>query len=138
MIELGSPYREMATTCKTRPTKEKKVVWKRFESEPFDDGRFQVKVLSKKLIDSAASLFRKAYPEIYGSPHEFVLMPERYEGLIALDEGWKEDSRSRVCCMPVVVELETERVVAATMLGPHGLSLSHHRAYGSVHGGSAG
>ena len=116
MIELGRPYREMATTCKTRPTKEKKVVWKRFESEPFEDGRFQVKVLSKKLIDSAASLFRKAYPEIYGSPHEFVLMPERYEGLIALDEDWKEDSRSRVCCMPVVVELETERVVAATML----------------------
>ncbi len=116
MIELGRPYREMATTCKTRPTKEKKVVWKRFESEPFEDGRFQVKVLSKKLIDSAASLFRKAYPEIYGSPHEFVLMPKRYEGLIALDEDWKEDSRSRVCCMPVVVELETERVVAATML----------------------
>ncbi len=116
MIGLGSPYREMATTCKTRPTKEKKVVWKRFESEPFDDGRFQVKVLSKKLIDSAASLFRKAYPEIYGSPHEFVLIPERYEGFIALDEDWKEDSRSRVCCMPVVVELETERVVAATML----------------------
>lgn len=116
MIELGNPYREMATTCKTRPTKEKKVVWKRFESEPFDDGRFQVKVLSKKLIDSAASLFRKAYPEIYGSPHEFVLIPERYEGFIALDEDWKEDSRSRVCCMPVVVELETERVVAATML----------------------
>ena len=116
MIELGNPYREMATTCKTRPTKEKKVVWKRFESEPFDDGRFQVKVLSKKLIDSAASLFRKAYPEICGSPHEFVLIPERYEGFIALDEDWKEDSRSRVCCMPVVVELETERVVAATML----------------------
>ena len=64
MIKLGSPYREMATTCKTRPIKEKKVVWKRFESEPFEDGRFQVKVLSKKLIDSAASLFRNAYPEV--------------------------------------------------------------------------
>ena len=84
MIGLGSHYKDMATTCKTRPTKEKKVVWRRFESEPFEDGRFQVKVLSKKLIASAADLFRNAYPEIYGSPHEFVLMPERYERLIAL------------------------------------------------------
>ena len=116
MIKLGSPYREMATTCKTRATKAKKVVWKRFESEVFEQGRFQVKALSKNLIDSAASLFREAYPEIYGSPHEFVLMPERYEELIALDENWEQDSQGKVCCMPVVVELETEKVVAATML----------------------
>jgi hypothetical protein len=116
MIDLGSHYRDMATTCKTRPTGEKKVIWRRFESLPFEDGRFQVKVLSKKLVDSAADLFRNAYPEIYGSPHEFVLMPETYEGLIALDENWEEDSRKRVYCMPVVVELHSERVVAATML----------------------
>ena len=116
MIKLGSPYREMATTCRTRATQEKKVVWKKFESAVFEEGRFQVKVLSKRLIDSAASLFRKAYPEIYGSPHEFVLMPERYEALIAFDENWEEDGQSKICCMPVVVELETEKVVAATML----------------------
>ncbi len=47
MMKLGRTYKEMATTCKTRPTKEKKVVWRRFESEPFEDSRFQVKVLSK-------------------------------------------------------------------------------------------
>ena len=116
MIDLGSHYREMATSCKTRPTTEKKVVWRKFESEPFENGRFQVKVLSKKLVDSAADLFRHAYPEIYGSPHEFVLMPEKYEGLIALYENWEEDGRERVYCMPVVVELQSERVVAATML----------------------
>jgi len=116
MIELGDPYREMATTCKTRPIGEKKVAWNRFESEPFEKGRFQVKVLSKNLIDSAASVFRKAYPEVYGSPHEFVLMSETYEERIALDENWEEDSRRKVYCMPVVVELETNKVVAATML----------------------
>jgi hypothetical protein len=116
MIKLGKPYREMATTCKTRPIKDKKIVWKRFESEPFEQGRFQAKSLCRDLVDSAASLFRQSYPEIYGSPHEFVLMPERYEGLIALEETWEQDGRSRVYCMPVVVELETEKVVAATML----------------------
>ncbi|MFO7553764.1 MAG: hypothetical protein R6W88_01035 [Desulfobacterales bacterium] len=116
MIELGDPYKDMATTCKTRPIGEKKVVWNRFESEPFEERRFQVKVLSKNFIDSAASVFRKAYPEVYGSPHEFVLMPETYEERIALDENWAEDSRRKVYCMPVVVELETNKVVAATML----------------------
>lgn len=116
MIKLGNPYKEMATTCMTRPIAEKKIVWKRFESEPFEERRFQAKVLSGRFINSAASVFRKAYPEIYGSPHEFVLMPERYEERIALDENWEEDSRKKVYCMPVVVELETDSVVAATML----------------------
>ncbi len=116
MIQLGTPYREMATTCKTRPIQEKRVVWKRFESKPFEDGRYQAKVLSRKLIDSAAALFRRSYPEIYGSPHEFVLMPEHYEGLIALAESWEEDRQKKVYCMPVVVELQSEKVVAATLL----------------------
>jgi hypothetical protein len=116
MMKLGSPYREMATTCKTRPVREKKVVWRRFESEPFENGRFQAKTLSRNLIRSAASLFHRAYPEVYGSPHEFVLMPERYEELIALNETWEEDSHRKVYCMPVVVEVETQRVVSATML----------------------
>jgi len=116
MNELGTPYREMAVTCKTRPVGEKMIVWNRFESEPFEEGRFQAKVISLRHIDSAASVFRKAYPEVYGSPHEFVLVPERYKEHIALDENWDEDCRKKVCCMPVVVELETDKVVAATML----------------------
>jgi hypothetical protein len=116
MIELGNPYREMATTCQTRTVTEKKIVWKRFESEPFENGRFQAKVLSRRFIDSAAAVFRKAYPEVYGSPHEFVLMPEKYEWLIALDENWEEDRQRKVHCMPVVVDLDTGKVVAATML----------------------
>jgi hypothetical protein len=64
MLKLGNPYREMATTCMTRPIAEKMIVWKRFESEPFEEGRFQAKVLSRRFIDSAASVFRKAYPEV--------------------------------------------------------------------------
>ena len=116
MNKLGDPYKEMATTCTTRPVAEKKVVWKRFESEPFEQGRFQAKVISRKHINSAATVFRKAYPEVYGSPHEFVLFPERYEELIALDETWEKDRRNKVYLMPVVVELETDKVVAVTML----------------------
>ena len=116
MNKLGNPYKEMATMCKTRPMAEKKVVWKRFESKPFEEGRFQARVLSRRLINSAAAVFQKAYPEVYGSPHEFVLIPEKYKELIALDETWEEDRRNKVYLMPVVVELKTDKVVSATML----------------------
>jgi len=84
----------MAITCKVRRTRKKKVLWKRFETEPFENDRFQVKALSMKLIHPAASLFRKAYPEVYGSPHEFVLMAEQYEGLIALEKEKTDDAFS--------------------------------------------
>lgn len=116
MNSLGKPYREMATTCKTRPLNRKRVSWQRFDSEPFEEGRFRAGVLSRRHIDSAAAVFRQSYPEVYGSPHEFVLIPEKYEDRIALEETWENDRRRKVYCMPVVVELETDRVVAATML----------------------
>jgi len=115
-MESYSPYRQMATTCKTRPIREKRVVWTKIESEPFLEDRFQVKTLQRELIVSAAELWRSAYPEIYGSPHQFILDPDQYEKLIAIEESWEEDSKTKVYCMPVVVELETKRVVSATVL----------------------
>ncbi len=115
-MKLGRPYREMATTCETRPTREKRVVWNRFESERFEHGRFQVKVLSRDLIDSAARLWRNSYPELYGSPQEFLFLPERYEAHFALEETWDDDYDKKVYLMPVVVELETRKVVSASVL----------------------
>jgi hypothetical protein len=116
MMKLGKPYREMATTCKTRPTKEKRVVWHGFESEVFEHGRFQVKLLSEEFMESAARLWQSSYPELYGSPHEFLFVPERYPAHFALEESWDEDHDRKVHCMPVVVELEHDKVVSATVL----------------------
>ena len=100
MIKLGNPYREMATTCMTRPITEKKIVWKRFESELFEKERFQAKVLSGRFINSAASVFRKAYPEVYGSPHEFVLMPGRdtRNALLSTKAGRTIAGRKCIAC----------------------------------------
>ncbi len=107
------PYRKMA--AKTRPViREKRIVWPRVEGEPFNG--FQVKVLSRRLLPSSAELWRKGYPELYGSLHEFLFDPEMYEKFVALEETWEYDSTHKPICMPVLVELSTEKVVSAAVL----------------------
>lgn len=106
----------MAVTCETRPIRKKHITWIKTESEPFHEGRYQVKTLRRDLIESAAEMWRSAYPEIYGSPHEFMLDPEMYEKMVALEETWEKDSTGKVYCMPVLVELKTEKVLCASLL----------------------
>lgn len=115
-LETRKPYRHMATTCQTRPTRRIHLRWTKIHPEAFRDGQFQVMNLSRDLVPSAAQLWQQAYPEIYGSPHEFLLDPDRYETLIALDETWDHDAAHKVYCMTVVVEMELQKVVAASLL----------------------
>jgi hypothetical protein len=110
------PYRKMAATGETRPIRQRRITWTKIESEPVGNGRYQVKMLRRSLRDAAAELWRSAYPELYGSPHEFLLDPDQYEKLMALEESWQEDAASKVYCMPVVEELGTGRVVSASLL----------------------
>jgi len=133
-MEGYRPYCQMGTTCETRPIREKRIVWTKIESEPFWDGRFQVKTLRREFIASAAEMWRSSYPEIYGSPHQFILDPDQYEGLIALEEAWEADLKTKVYCMPVVVvELETKRVVSATMLTKYERNLQVEISFAGTH-----
>lgn len=116
IMARSQPYRKMASTCRTRPVGEKHITWSKVQSEPFLDGQFQVRTLRRDLIFEAAKLWRLAYPEIYGSPHEFLLHPDQYESRIALEDNWEEDRHTKVYCMTVVEELKTARVVSATLL----------------------
>ena len=127
------PYKKMASTCRTRPIQQKRVVWTKVESEPFDQGRYQVKALRSSLVKSAAELWRLAYPELYGSPHEFLLDPDRYEPAVALEETWVEDAAKKVHCMPVVVELETERVISASLLTKYEMNLQVEFSFVGTH-----
>jgi hypothetical protein len=112
----SQPYQKMATTCRTRPIGQKRIRWTTVESEPFMDGKYAVSALRRDLIEPAVNLWAAAYPELYGSPHEFLFDPDQYEKLIALKETWEEDAVSKVYCMTVVEEIETRRVVSATLL----------------------
>lgn len=127
------PYRKMATSCRTRPIREKRITWVKVESEPLIDGKYQVRVLRRGLIDSAAKLWRAAYPELHGSPHEFLLDPEHCERLVALEDSWEEDSRNKVYCMTVVEELETQKVVSASLLTKFDRNLQVEYSFAATH-----
>jgi len=132
-MQGSKPYRKMATTCRTRAVSQKRVVWPRFESKPFLDGRFQVRPLRRQLIESAAAFWRLAYPEIYGSPHEFLLDPEQYEKCVVLEDHWDRDAGGKVYCMTVVEELQTNRVVSATLLTKFERNLQVEYTFAATH-----
>lgn len=133
VMELSNPYRKMASTCRTRPPREKRLIWTKVETEPLLGGRYQAKPLRHELIESAAQLWRMAYPELRGSPHEFLFDPDRCEQLMALEDTWEEDSRTKVYCMTVVEELDTRKVVSATLLTKFERNLQVEYSFAATH-----
>lgn len=132
-MQEAKPYRTMATTCRTRAVSVKHITWQRFESEPFLEGRFQVRPMRRRLIESAAAFWRSAYPEIYGSPHEFLLDPEEYENKVAMEETWDQDSTHKVYCMTVVEELARNEIVSATLLTKFEKNLQVEYTFAATH-----
>ena len=115
-MSRSQPYETMGTTCQTRAPTEKRIRWNLPEAGVFGDNLHKVRVLRKDLVEPAAELWRTSYSEVCGSPHEFLLDPDRYEPLIAMQETWEEDSTNKVYCMSVVEEIATGRVIGATLL----------------------
>jgi hypothetical protein len=115
-MTLYAPYRRMAVTCQTRPIQEKQVLWVKPEPRRHQNGRFLGRVLSRNDIDAAAELWRWAYPEVYGSAHDFILFPEDYEARVALTETWDRDSRQKSFCMLVAQEVATGKLAAASLM----------------------
>jgi GNAT superfamily N-acetyltransferase len=111
-----APYRRMALTCQTRPIQEKQVLWVMPQPKFHKNGRFLGRVLSRRDIEAAAELWRWAYPEVYGSAHDFILFPEEYESRLALAETWDKDSRGKPFCMLVAEEVASGRLVAGTLM----------------------
>jgi hypothetical protein len=110
------PYRDMGRSCHTRTIREKVVRWAKPETRETGDGRFVGRPLGRANIEAAVELWRHAYPELYGSSHDFMLYPEDYEGRMALVETWAEDSVKKPCCMLVVQEKATDRLTAASLM----------------------
>ncbi len=110
------PFRAMGQSCRTRPIREKTVRWVQPEPRESRDGRFMVRPLARADLEGAAELWRQAYPELYGSSHDFMLFPEEYEARMALMETWEEDSLTKPCCMLVVQEKATGRLAAASLM----------------------
>jgi hypothetical protein len=100
-----TPFRPMGQSSRTRPIRAKTVRW--VKPEPLK---------TRADIQAAAELWRHAYPELYGSSHDFMLYPEDYEARMAMVETWEDDSIKKPCCMLVVQETATGRLAAASLM----------------------
>lgn len=127
------PYRPMGRTCQTRPIGEKRVAWVKPGPVSHGEGRFVGRPLSRKDLEPAAELWRWAYPELYGSAHDFMLYPEDYEARMALVETWETDAREKPCCMLVAEEVPTSRLVAATLMTKFDKNLQIEYTFAGTH-----
>lgn len=134
-MDLGAsqPYEKMGSTCRTREPQEKRIRWSLPVMSPFGDPMHRVGVLRRDLVESAAELWRTAYPEVYGSPHEFLLDPNQIESLVAMEENWEEDSLQKVYCMSVVEEVATGKVIGATLLTKFEANLQVEFSFAAIH-----
>ncbi|MFZ2089715.1 MAG: hypothetical protein WAU47_14180 [Desulfobaccales bacterium] len=127
------PYRDMGRSCQTRPIRGKVVRWAKPESRETRDGRFVGRPLGRPDIEAAAELWRHAYPEIYGSSHDFMLYPEDYEDRMALVETWAEDAVKKPCCMLVVQEKTSGRLAAASLMTKYDQNLQIEWTFAGTH-----
>lgn len=127
------PFRHMGQSCETRSIREKTVRWVKPELWEDKEGRFVGRPLAWADIKAAAGLWRHAYPELYGSSHDFMLYPEDYEARMSLVETWETDSLQKPCCMLVVNEKGTGRLAAASLMTKYDQNLQIEWTFAGTH-----
>ena len=110
----SKPYRKMGATCRTRPPLPKRIQWTKPPSAA-GNSTYRIGVLRRELVPSAVVLWRKAYPEVCGSPHEFLLDPERYEALLAFEDDWEQDLADRPVAAKKVRRVRRDQERAAQL-----------------------
>lgn len=125
-------FRPMGRSCRRRPIGDKKVRWILPEPLRSRDGRFLVRPLRAAEVEAAAELWRQAYPEVYGSIHDFILFPEDYPHYFILAEDW-EAGQSRPCCMVLAEETATGRLVAGGIMTKFDRNLQIEFSFAGTH-----
>ncbi len=111
------PYSKMGITCETREIRIKQIIWPKFETSILDN-KFKIRMLNKADTDEVSKLWRKSYPELYGSStrYDWVYYPNQYGENIGFRENWDDGGNSKTHCMSIVEEVATKIIVAASML----------------------
>ena len=116
-MTLYRPYRAMGRSCLTRPIQDKQVIWVRPEARTTPDGQFVVRPLQSAeiagrggIVASRLSRSLRHGSRIYPVPGSI------YSSRFILADSWEQDRRAKKCCMLVVEEVTTGRLVAATMM----------------------
>lgn len=127
------PYRPMGRSCQTRPIRDKQVVWVRPEPRATADGRFVARPLHLADLPAAAELWRHAYPEVYGTDHEFILIPQEYPPRMILADFWEQEARTKKCCMLVVEDLAAGRLAGASLMAKFDKNLQIEFTFAGTH-----
>ena len=127
------PFRQMGQSCLMRPIRDKQVLWIQPEPEEHLQGRFIGRPLSRRDLGAAAELWRWAYPELYGSAHDFMLSSEEYESRFVLLETWEADALRKPHCMLVAQEMASGRLAAATMMTKFDANLQIEYTFAGTH-----
>ncbi|AEB09482.1 hypothetical protein [Desulfobacca acetoxidans] len=127
------PYRPMGRSCLTRAIRDKQVLWVRPEPRISTDGRFSARILYLADTEAVAELWRQAYPEIYGSEHEWILFPEEYVSRVIFAETWEQEARGKKCCMLVVEEVASGRLAAGSLMTKSDKNLQIEYTFAGTH-----
>ena len=131
-IDNYRTFTNMGKTCEKRVICEKKVIWPEIDKKLFGNS-IRIRSICLGDVDEAAELWRMSYPEVYGSPHEWILHPEEYNEHVALKETWKEDSVNKRFCMYVAEVIETGKLVGGSLLTKEDKNLHVEYTLATIH-----
>jgi hypothetical protein len=116
-IEKYQPYSIMGKTCETREIREKRIVWPKIEKNILNN-KYKIRMVRKVDVSQVADLWRKSYPELYGSSksYDWIYYPNQYESKITFLEDWEDAGENKIHCMSIVEDLATNKIIAASLL----------------------
>ncbi len=127
------PYRKIGTSCDLREIRNKKVVWPLIDYCDSDYPNFRLRIIALKDINAVAELWRNAYPDVYGSVHEWILHPEEYENRVAFVDNWEADSRTMPHTVMIGEDQETGGIVMASIYTKWDQNLHVEASFFAIH-----
>lgn len=95
MNEEPRPYRQMATTCRTRPINSVPLQWPPLPLPTDKYEGLEWGFISEGEVELVADIWKRGYPELMGSTLDFIFHPEMYKGNILLRENYEQDKYDR-------------------------------------------
>jgi ribosomal protein S18 acetylase RimI-like enzyme len=127
------PYRETGKTCELREIKKKQVIWPFIDYTDPEHPNFRLRMISRKDTASVAGLWQAAYPEVYGSVHEWILHPDKYQGRVAFVDDWETDSRTMPHTVMIGEDQDTGRIVMASIYTKWDQNLHIEASFFAIH-----
>lgn len=127
------PYKGIGKSCELRNLTDKRVVWPRIEYMDPKEPNFRLRTVTRNDIEEVVELWRTAYPEVYGSVHEWILDPDEYEKRVALAENWNEHSITRLHASAVGEDLQSGKIIMSTLYTKWDKNLQVEASFIAIH-----